>query len=237
MRILLTRPEQQGERTAAALRARDHDVLHVPLLRIVGESDADLGAGPWSAVVMTSANAVHAIATHKRYAELNYLPAIVVGERTAEAARAAGFAHVESAGGDAEALADYVVKSVPRGRSILYLAGADRAGDLGAMLNAAGYDVSTIIVYRAVAATALPASAASALKADDVDAVLHFSRRSAETFLTLARDASCLVNVLKCKHFCLSTPVAETLAGAGVEKLFVAARPDESALLDLVGRA
>jgi uroporphyrinogen-III synthase len=209
----------------------------VPLLRIVAENNPDIGKGPWSAVVMTSANAAYAIAKHKRYAELNAMPTIVVGERTAEAARAAGFAHVESAGGDVGALADYVVKHVLRGRSILYLAGADRAGDLGAILNAAGYDVSTIIIYRAVAATALPASAASALKVDDVDAVLHFSRRSAETFLALARDASCLVNVLKCKHFCLSAQVAEPLVGAGAEKLFVAATPDESALLDLVGRA
>ena len=169
--------------------------------------------------------------------ELNALPVIVVGERTAQAARAAGLAHVESAGGDVDALADYIVKQIPRGSSILYLAGADRAGDLGATLNAVGYDVSAIIVYRAVAATALPDLAVGALKADAIDAVLHFSRRSAETFLALARDASCLVNVLKCKHFCLSAQVAKPLASTGAEKLFVATRPDESALLDLVGRA
>ena len=156
MRILLTRPERQGERTAAALRARGHDVLHTPVLRIAVDSNADLGKGPWSAVVMTSANAAHAIATHKRYPELNALPVIVVGERTAQAARAAGLAHVESAGGDVDALADYIVKQIPRGSSILYLAGADRAGDLGATLNAVGYDVSASIVYCAVAATALP---------------------------------------------------------------------------------
>ena len=33
MRIVVTRPQEDAERTAAALRARCHDVLIAPLLR------------------------------------------------------------------------------------------------------------------------------------------------------------------------------------------------------------
>jgi uroporphyrinogen-III synthase len=234
MRILLTRPEQQGEHTAALLRGRGHQVLHAPLLRIETIANVEIGVGPWSAVVMTSANAAHAIATHRRRDALAKIPAFVVGERTREAARAAGFTQVESADGNVEALAQFAARKIARGGSVLYLAGEERAGDLAGALSGAGHNVSTVVVYRAVAETALPDAVARAVKSGSIDAVLHFSTRSAETFLALAADASCLVNVLKYIHFCLSAQVAEPLVTAGAAQVQVAARPDESTLLDLV---
>ena len=237
MRILLTRPDQQGERTAAALRARGHHVLHAPLLRIETIAGADIGNGPWSALVMTSANAARAISQHRRRSELLGLPAFVVGERTKEAAQAAGFKHVEAADGGVDALAQFATTRIPHGGSILYLAGEDRAGDLAGVLSAAGFEVSTVVVYRAVAEPALPAAVTNAVRAGSIDAVLHFSKRSAETFLTLAAAGSCLVNVLKYKHFCLSAAVAEPLVKAGAARIDVAVRPDEATLLDLVDEA
>ena len=44
MRLLVTRPEPDNERTAAALRAQGHEVMLAPLLRIEAVPDADLGA-------------------------------------------------------------------------------------------------------------------------------------------------------------------------------------------------
>ena len=49
MRLLVTRPEPDNERTAAALRAQGHEVLLAPLLHIEAVADADLGAPPWAA--------------------------------------------------------------------------------------------------------------------------------------------------------------------------------------------
>ena len=68
MRLLLTRPEPDAQRTAAALRAQGHDVIIAPLLRIEPAADAEIGAGPWAAILITSANAAHAVATHARVA-------------------------------------------------------------------------------------------------------------------------------------------------------------------------
>src|SRR6266568_4673697 len=66
MRILLTRPELDGLRSAARLRARGHDVILAPLTR--GEPlKADFG-GPFAAVLMTSANAARAAVEHPRFA-------------------------------------------------------------------------------------------------------------------------------------------------------------------------
>ena len=88
MRVLVTRPEPDGERTAQKLRARGCDVLVAPVLQIELLNDVDLGAGPWDAVAMTSANAAQALKRHPRRAELIGLPVLTVGRRTAEAAQA-----------------------------------------------------------------------------------------------------------------------------------------------------
>jgi len=227
MHILLTRPERQGRRTAELLRARGHSVTHAPMLRIEVNPDADLG--------MTSANAVDAIGRHPQKASILNVPTFVVGERTAEAAREAGFTDVISTDADVVRLAEIAAEKTPPGGLVLYLAGEDRTGDLAGSLEAASRPVRTVEVYRAVAATALPEEMVRALQSDSIDAVLHYSRRSAETFVGLAAVGSCLVNVLKCKHFCLSAQVAQPLVGAGATQVYVAQRPDESALLDLVG--
>jgi uroporphyrinogen-III synthase len=100
MRLLVTRPEPDAERTAAALRARGHIVLVAPLLRIEPVEHAEIGPGPFIALLVTSANAAPAIAHHERFAQLRALPVFAVGDRSAEAMGAAGFADVTSAQGD-----------------------------------------------------------------------------------------------------------------------------------------
>ena len=66
MRLLLTRPELDAQRTATVLRAQGHDVIIAPLLRIEPVTDAQIGAGPWVAILITSANAAPAVAAHAR---------------------------------------------------------------------------------------------------------------------------------------------------------------------------
>ncbi len=235
MRLLVTRPEPQGRYSAAALHARGHEAVLAPLLHIEPLPNPDVGAGPWSALLMTSANAVRFLPEHPRRLELLRLPAFVVGSRTGEAARAAGFAQVRSAEGDAEALIALVRRTLAPGR-LLYLAGQERAADLAGVLGSAGFRVDTVVVYRAAADTKLPDDVAKMLRAGAIDGVLHFSKRSAETFLAAAAGSGVAVNALTCKHFCLSAQVAEALARNAIAPIFIAARPEEAAVLDLVDK-
>ena len=186
MRLLLTRPEPDAQRTAAALRARGHAVVIAPLMRIEAVADAQIGAGPWAAILITSANAAHAIAAHERREALRDVPVFAVGDRSAQAMRAAGFAEVTSADGSVRDLARLVAERMTPGASLLYLAGEERSGDLAGDLRGRGFAVHTVVVYRAVAAAVLPQAAADAL-AGGVDGVLHFSRRSAEAYVARAR--------------------------------------------------
>jgi uroporphyrinogen-III synthase len=232
MRLLVTRPEEGGEHSATILRARGHDVLLAPLLRIELIAGADLGTPPWSAILLSSANAARAIAAHPRMGELDLLPALAVGRRTAEVARTVGFVDVQSADGDMRDLIRIaVVRFAGSPAPLLYLAGEERARDLAGDL--AGVGLRTVVVYRAVKLSSLPSSVGSALNENRLDGVLHFSLRSAEAYVACAQAAGLLDKALALFHFCLSQRVAGALAGA--EKVRIAERPDEAALLDLVG--
>ena len=237
MRVLVTRPEPDGERTAHKLRARGCDVLLGPVLRIKHIDQADLGAGPWDAVAMTSASAAHALERHSRHLEMTRLPALTVGRRTAEAARAVGFTDIASADGNELALAHLIGARLVRGNKILYLAGEDRAGDLATAVAPHGVGVETVVVYRAVAADRLPDEAVAALRAGEVNGVLHFSRRSAVIYLDCAKAAGVLDSALRPFHYCLSQTVAEPLVAAGASRVMVAQSPEENALLELVAPA
>jgi uroporphyrinogen-III synthase len=236
VRLLLTRPEPDTQRTAAALRAQGHDVIIAPLLRIVPIADASIGAGPWAAILITSANAAPTVAVHARVTQLRTLPVFAVGRRSADAMAAAGFADVTSADGNVSDLARLVAARMPPAARLLYLAGEKRSGDLAGELRAHGFVVEITTIYRAIAATGLPPAAAEAL-ASGIDGVLHFSRRSAEVYVDAARAAGMVANALKPIHFCLSAQVAEPLAQAGAADIRVAEPPNEALLLALIDAA
>jgi uroporphyrinogen-III synthase len=230
MRLLITRPASEGARTAAALQSQGHETLLAPLLRIERLA-ADFGPGPWGGVIMTSANAARALSDHPRRDELLPLKLFAVGGSTAQAARACGFAHVVSADGDVSELLALLVRSAGGAGRLLYLAGADRTRDLGAAL--VGTQIDTVVVYRAVADTRLPGEIEAAFAAGQIDGVLHFSPRTAAAFATAA--AAVAPTALALPQFCLSAAVAKPLQAAGARDLRVAARPDEAALMELIG--
>jgi uroporphyrinogen-III synthase len=230
MRLLVTRPEPDNAPTAEALRAQGHDVVLAPMLRIEMLPGVDLGAPPWSAILLSSANGARAIAAHPRRAELLSLPVLAVGRASAEAARAAGFAGVVSADGDATDLARLAAARLASAKSpVLYLAGEDRSGNLAGALSAQGIAVRTVAAYRAIRAEKFPADVHAALVRGEIGGVLHFSRRSAESYVDCGRDIP--RQALAPVHYCLSARAAEPLKHAGAARILVAARPDEASLL------
>ena len=117
-------------------------------------------------------------------------------------------------------------------RPLLYLAGEDRARDLAGELGAFGLAVHTAIVYRTVPTEAFPPPVLAALASGAIDGVVHFSRRSVESYLACAGEM--LDRALAPVHFCLSARAAEPLKQAGATDIRVATHPDEAALLALV---
>jgi uroporphyrinogen-III synthase len=235
VRLLVTRPDPEGARTAALLRGCGHEVLLQALLRIEPAADAELGDGPWAAVVFTSANAVRAVAAHRRFGELARLPAYAVGKRTQAAAVAAGFSSVTSADGDVNTLAELVSLTPPQaGRPLLYCAGEDRAGDLAGVLQARGMRLETVHVYRAEMVTGLDPGVCAAFAGDAIDGVLHYSARTAAAFVAAAAAAGIRDLSIQARHLCLSVQVAAPLVAAGATAIDVASEPNEQALFALI---
>jgi uroporphyrinogen-III synthase len=242
MAILVTRPHPDDETTAAGLRERGFEVLRAPMLRfepVVFHDDEDAHYG---AIIVTSANALRGIELQLKGSQLRKLPLFAVGEHTAIAARRMGFEQVISAKGDAGTLRDLVLASVKakalkKASALLYLAGADLARDLAGEFGERGFTVVTRTTYRMVPLSSLPYEVCHAFAANQVEAVLHYSRRSARAFLESARAAGVEISALSIPQCCISAGVASIVRDAGATQVMVAATPDENALFELLDRA
>lgn len=237
MRVLVTRPKPDGERTATLLRAQRCDVMLAPLLRMEVMA-TEFDDGRWDAIALTSANAIRALAGHPRLNRLLAIPVFAVGRRTADAARALGFANVESADGAAADLVRLIAARHRRGAEVLHIAAEERAADMAEILAGGDIAVRTKVVYRTVAADRFPPEVREALAAGRIAGVLHFSRRSAEAYIACAIAAALPRRALEPTHYCLAQPVAEPLVAAGAATVRIAPRPTEADLVGMVdGRA
>ena len=242
MAVLVTRPHPDNETTAEALRARGFEVLLAPMLRFEPLAFADDAEADYGAVIATSANALRAIERQLAASRLRKLPLFAVGEHTASAAVKAGFSKVIAAKGDAAGLRDLVLESVrakllKKAAVLLYLAGADLSRDLAGELGERGFSVVTQTTYRMIPVTSLPRAACDAFTANAVEAVLHYSRRSAHAFMDAVRADGVEISALAIPHCCISATVAAVLRDAGAAQLMVAATPDENALFGSLTRA
>jgi uroporphyrinogen-III synthase len=242
MAVLVTRPHPDGETTAAALRAKGVAVLQAPVLRFEPVAFRDDTDARYGAVIVTSANALRGLEPRLKSHRLLELPLFAVGEQTAAAARHAGFTHVTSAKGDAADLRDLVLASVAakqlkNASTLLYLAGADMARDLAGELCEQGLRVVTQTTYKMSPVPSLPREVCDAFAANKVEAVLHYSRRSARAFVDAARAAGVEISALAVPQCCISAAVAAVIRDAGATQVMVAESPDENALFRSLDRA
>ena len=225
MRLLLTRAEDEAARSRALLEAAGHRVILSPVLRYTSTGEP-LPHGAPDAVIATSARAFAHVETPRW--DIAAVPLCCVGARTKAAARNAGFAGQATVAPTSAALATILRTKAPS--RLLYLAGIDRKPDLENALAAGPHDLHVVETYAAAAFSAIDAAAVRALAAGEIDAVLHYSARSAAIFCGLSRAAA--LDPCGPTHFCLSADVAAALPAAC--RVRIAAAPDEAALLALV---
>jgi len=222
--VLVTRAEPGAGRTCERLRALGLDPVNAATARIrfLETGDALDGA---DALALTSINGAQALA---RSGAVKTLPVFTVGAATAEAAREAGFTHVDSADGDAPALLRLILKKAPPGL-IVHARGRDQAFDLAAALQAEGCAARSVIVYAAEPVPALPPGAADALRAGAL--VLVHSQKGAERLLALCDAAGLREALLTAPVIAISRQAAAPLLAAGAASARIAASPDEAGLI------
>lgn len=229
MHVLITRPEADAAPLAEDLAAGGHDGSIEPLLTVVPRSTAEIDLTGVQALAFTSANGARVFAG---LSDERRLPVFAVGDSTAAAARDAGFARVESAGGDVEALAALVIEALDPAAGAVFHGAAERvAGDLQGRLEAAGFAVRRVVLYDAVPARSLSRRARAQLAEGEIDAILFFSPRTAETFVRLACEAGLAAACARCHAVCLSPAVAARIGGITWRAVHVADQPTRRALM------
>lgn len=201
-RVLVTRPADLGQATADRLTALGHEPVLLPLL-IPRALDWHAPDAPFDALLFTSPQAP-ALAGPK-LARYLALPAYAIGDRTADAARAAGFADVRVGRGE--------------GRR-LHLSGRDVAPsdpDEG---------VTRVPVYAAELAD--PELTRAAMRDLTFNWVLLFSARTAAHFASLAESPADL-------SIAAISGRALAAAGPGWRRAVAATEPTESGVLAAAG--
>lgn len=234
MRLLVTRPEPDATRQAEILAVRGHQPLVVPLLLIEPVTDVPLDLGNAQALVVTSRNALRALASHPDRAAALRLPLFAVGEATAKAATELSFTKVTAGAGTGEALSRQIADTLePKAGTLVHLAGDSIAFDLKSALEAKGFSLKQPVIYRAVAATRLPESALSLLNAGKLDGVVLMSPRTAAIFAALVVRHDALTQASRLHCYCLSAAVAQAVEPLKANTI-VAARSSEEELLALI---
>lgn len=216
--VLILRPQPGAGETAARAAGLGLDPVVSPLFTVRPLPWTPPASDSFDAIMLTSANA----ARHggAGLAGLTRLPCYAVGEASAAAARAAGFADVRVGPEDGVALL-MMMESDGIARS-LHLCGADHV-----TLEPAEIRIGRIPVYTAEPVAALPAEAQAALDRGAV-ALLH-SPRAARLFASFVAERSGLD---------VAAISARTMraAGDGWRRREIAARPRDQALLELAAK-
>jgi len=223
--VWITRARPGALATARRVEALGYPVVIDPLLQIVPlDSPVDLGG--IAALAFTSVNGVEAFAA---LTPVRDLPVFAVGDRTARAAQAAGFARAHSADGDVTDLADLIARHRP-GR-VLCPGAQEPAADLPALLASQGAEGRALAVYRSCDRDPAPETLA---RLADLSAVLLHSPRAALNLAHLLdREAAPQLRAL-CLSAAVAAPLAPLAASGRLGSVTFAPRPRESDLLDLL---
>ncbi len=234
MRLIVTRPEPDASRTARALIRLGHEAILSPMLDIVIDRNAKIPRRSYQAVLVTSSNAVRALAERAVRPVTVDVPLLAVGDQTALEAKRAGFGAARSAGGTLEDLVGLAAELSPEKGPLLYATGEAREGDLAGRLISLGFEVETAILYRAEPRPRLAKVAETALKVGTVDGVLFYSKRSAAAFALALRAGGLAPLGENVACFCLSAATAEALSKVTEGKVLIAERPDQLALFAMI---
>ncbi len=230
--ILITRPEPGGAETASRVAALGFAPLLAPALVLAPRPFVMPDA---QALLLTSRAAARSVPVTPG------LPVLAVGEATAAEARARGFTHVVAAAGTAAELAGLAAARLdPTGLPLLLAVGQGYALDLAGDLRGRGFRVIRRIAYAAEPARSLPPEVVAAWSAGRIGTVLFHSPRSALCAINLLRAAGLAAGAERVEVLAISRRVGEAAAAAispgRWRALRHAPRPDEEALLGLLGR-
>lgn len=232
MRMLVTRPEPDGQASVQRLAALGIEAIAAPLMSRQTLQASLPQAEGFAAMALTSANGLRALADRGVVEQFLRLPVFAVGGRTALEARGMGFAEVTDAGGTLDELVTRLAYARLEG-PLFYPAGKHLTGDLAKALAPSGVMVVTARVYDMVPVERLPDVVLSGIESGDISAVLLYSRRTAELLIKALDGRLDRTQRSRIAMLCLSEAVAEPLMAAHFNRISLADYPSEEAMMAL----
>ncbi len=216
---MILRPAAGAQRSAQRARALGLEPITAPLFTVRPLAWPLPDPSRFEALILTSANA--ALEAGDGLTSFRKLPCYAVGETTAEAAKKAGLRNPRIGPGDGVALVRIMAREGIA--SAVHLCGFEHKP-----LGGHGVAITSIPVYAAEPADALPEPAVDALRESAL--VLLHSPRAAATFARFVTERRSHVRLAV-----ISASAAEA-AGSGWAQLAVASRPRDEALLELAAK-
>lgn len=224
-RILILREREAALSTARLVAAMGHEPVLLPLQTIV-PLDPALPEGPFCALIATSANALRGGALKR----LRHLPVLAVGEASAKAARAAGWAAEIAGSGTGAAMVERAGEiHATSGLPLLYAAGRVRTDGLESALRHARIPFETVETYDTRDVEPAPGEIEAAFEAP-IDAALLLSVGQARAFSRLLERAGERA-ARPPTPLCLSERVRQALPPPLIERAVVSRTSELSALL------
>lgn len=230
--MLVTRPEPDATETAGRLAALGIEPVKLPLLRFEVLDTSLPDAKGFTAIAVTSSNALRALDERGVLSRYLGLPLHAVGDRTAEVARKLGFAEVRSAAGSFGDLVEQLAHARISG-PVFYPAGREISGDLARSLAPFGKMVITAPVYAMVQVEAVDPGLVAEMRGGTIGAVLIYSRRTTESFVRLVSPELAPAARARLGMLCISEAVAAPLIDAHFVRIALADHPSEEAMMGL----
>lgn len=233
MRVLITRPREDGLATAQALHRNGVRSTLEPLFKIIFNQAAPEMRPPYQALLFTSRSGVKAFGY--RFPELIGIPAYCIGEYTFEAAQEYGLRAIDVNGDGRDLLARVKQDLKPQNGTLFRAASEGDEDPLKDQLEASGFDVHNVALYRAQALHAFSSQTVALLRKKGVDGVLLFAPRTSAHFVTLVQQEKDLAtSCADLVAWCINDLTADALVPLVFRQVRIAPKPTQQALVDMV---
>ncbi len=231
-KILITRPEDKGKLLARELGEAGYKTLSAPMLVIKNIEFTLPDLNNVQGIIFTSAAALPPFIEQTQRKDI---PIFTVGRSTAQRARKGEFKIIHSAHGAAKDLTR-LIKRRGKGaqKHFLHIRGENVSLNISQKMSQEGIQIDEIIAYKAEKAQKLPKSTIDAIKNGEIEAVTFFSKRSAESFLYLARKYELFHALTSIKALSISTTVLKYALPEKWAETYSAKTPDHEGMKALI---
>ena len=220
MHILFTRPLEDCHEMISKFQLLGHEISHLPLINIQGIKYETPDYSEFKGIIFTSANAIRNL---KLINQDKSKFCFCVGAITEKIVRQNGYSRTISAGGTVNALKNIISNSsdIDKNKTLAYFCGDHISSDLDLELKKEGFRVDKIINYTSEKIVDLNKENNKIILNHPPDIILVYSKRSAESFVELAKKYSLNALMTGSRVMCISEKVLNVFKQAGWKKLEV----------------